>query len=205
MIHPHILWKVTTVWCIHKTRQTITVWSIHKTCDRRPQCDATTKPVRRSRYDPSTKPVTGGHSILHPQTRQMITVWCIHKTVRRSRYDPSTNSVKGDHNMMHPQNPSDDHGMIHPQKLWLATIVWCIHKTRQMTTAAWSSIKPVLDDQSRMHPQDLCQRPHRMVHAQSLCQTYPKPNSTMTLEKAQSTQLLPTVWTATESSCDYSQ
>jgi len=217
VIHPQNLWQATTLWRIHKTLQVITVWSIHKT-------------VRCSRYDPSTNPVTGyrnmmhpqnpsdGHGMFHPQilwqettvccinkTRQTITVWSIHKTVRRSRYDPSTNPVTGYHSMMHPQNQSDDHGMIHPQNLGQATTVWCIHRARQITTAAWPSIKPVSHDQSRMHPQNYCQRPHRMVHPQSLCQTYPKPNSIMTLEIAQSMELLPTVWTAKESSCNFSR
>jgi len=205
MIHPQIPWQATTVLCIHKTRQTIAVWSIHKTCDWRPQYDASAKPARWSRYDPSTKPPDVHVWSIHVSCDRRPQYDAYTKPVRWSRYDPSTNPVTGDQSTMHPQNPSDDHGMIHSQNLWQATTVWCIHKTRQMTTAAWSFIKPVSDDQSRMHPQNICQRPHRMVHPQSLCQTYPKPNSTMTLEIAQSIQLLPTVWTATESSCDYSR
>jgi hypothetical protein len=164
MIHPQNLWQVTTIWCIHKTRQMITVWFIHKT-------------VRRSRYDPSTNPATGDHSMMHtqnqpddhgmiyPQKRPTYKVWSIHKScdrgpqydaytkpARRSRYDPTTKT-------------SNVHGMIHPQILWQVNTVWCIHKTRQMTTAAWSSIKPVSDDQSRLHPQNLCQRPHRIFQS----------------------------------------
>jgi hypothetical protein len=44
-----------------------------------------------------------------------------------------------------------------------------------------------------------------MAHPQSRCQTYPKTNSTVTMEIAQSIQLLLTFWTATESSCDFSR